>query len=75
MECKESNQTKTNIRLRYTFSDEGVCFAIQKGLVASRSVIKFFKHNDMEDLERLLVEQKKEDKRVGTHALYWDYLS
>ena len=45
-----------------------MCFAIQKGLVASRSVIKFFKHNDMEDLERLLIEQKKEDKRVGTHA-------
>lgn len=45
------------------FADEGVCFAIQKGLVASRSKIKWFKHNDMEDLERLLIEQGKEDKK------------
>ena len=45
-------------------SDEGVCFPIQKGLVASRSKIKFFKHNDMADLERLLEEQKKQDDRV-----------
>lgn len=45
------------------FADEGVCFAIQKGLVASRSKIKWFKHNDMEDLERLLIEQAKEDKK------------
>ena len=47
-----------------TFSDEGVCFSIQKGLVASRSSIKFFKHNDMEDLERLLLIQQEEDKKV-----------
>ena len=47
------------------YSDEGVCFAIQKGLVASRSLIKYFKHNDMEDLERLLLEQQKEDKKVN----------
>ncbi|KAL5021129.1 hypothetical protein ScPMuIL_000284 [Solemya velum] len=45
------------------FCDEGVCFSIQKGLVASRSFIKFFKHNDMEHLERLLIEQQKEDKK------------
>ena len=51
------------------FSDEGVCFAIQKGLVASRSQIKYFKHNDMEDLERLLLEQQKEDKKVILKAL------
>ncbi|KAK3611972.1 hypothetical protein CHS0354_011630 [Potamilus streckersoni] len=45
------------------FCDEGVCFAIQKGLVASRSLIKYFKHNNMEDLERLLLEQQAEDQR------------
>ncbi|KAG8234437.1 hypothetical protein J437_LFUL014183 [Ladona fulva] len=43
--------------------DECVNFAIQKGLDASRSTIKFFKHNDMDDLERLLIEQAKEDVR------------
>ncbi|XP_038049592.1 serine palmitoyltransferase 1-like [Patiria miniata] len=45
------------------FCDEGVCFAVQMGLLASRSQIKFFKHNDMEDLERLLEEQVIEDKK------------
>lgn len=50
------------------FVDEGVCFAIQKGLVASRSVIKYFKHNDMEDLERLCLQQQEEDKRLPKKA-------
>lgn len=45
------------------FCDEGVHFAIQKGLNASRSVIKFFKHNDLDDLERVLKEQEAEDLR------------
>ncbi|CAC5423805.1 SPT [Mytilus coruscus] len=45
------------------FVDEGVCFSIQKGLVASRSSIKWFKHNDMEDLERLLLVQQDEDRK------------
>lgn len=45
------------------FVDEGVHFAIQKGLNASRSVIRYFKHNDVEDLERVLKEQEKEDLR------------
>ncbi|GIY82357.1 serine palmitoyltransferase 1 [Caerostris darwini] len=44
------------------FCDEGVNFAIQKGLVASRSQILFFKHNDVEDLERLLKQQEERDK-------------
>lgn len=45
------------------FVDEAVNFAIQKGLTASRSNIKFFKHNDVDDLERLLKEQEDEDMR------------
>ncbi|XP_050928667.1 serine palmitoyltransferase 1 isoform X2 [Lates calcarifer] len=45
------------------FVDEAACFSIQKGLQASRSFIKYFKHNDMEDLERLLKEQELEDQR------------
>ncbi|XP_004924159.1 serine palmitoyltransferase 1 [Bombyx mori] len=44
------------------FVDECVWFAIQKGLDASRSKICYFKHNDMNDLERQLLEasEKKE---------------
>ncbi|KAK3550262.1 hypothetical protein QTP86_021328, partial [Hemibagrus guttatus] len=50
------------------FVDEAACFAIQKGLQASRSFIKYFKHNDMEDLERLLKEQELEDQKVGKES-------
>ncbi|KAF2978092.1 hypothetical protein EK904_008515 [Melospiza melodia maxima] len=46
------------------FVDEAACFAIQKGLQASRSNIKLFKHNDMADLERLLKEQETEDQKI-----------
>ena len=49
-------------------SDEGVCFPIQKGLVASRSKVIYFKHNDMQDLERLIEEQIKLDKKVRSRA-------
>jgi len=45
------------------FADEGVHFAIQKGIQASRSKVNYFKHNDMDDLERLLIEQQMDDKR------------
>ncbi|XP_061119549.1 serine palmitoyltransferase 1 [Conger conger] len=45
------------------FVDEAACFSIQKGLQASRSFIKYFRHNDMEDLERLLREQELEDQK------------
>lgn len=45
------------------FSDECVNFAIQKGLDASRSKIVYFKHNDAKDLERLLKDQDKIDRK------------
>jgi serine palmitoyltransferase len=38
------------------YRDEGVNFAIQKGVAISRSTIRYFKHNDMEDLEHILKE-------------------
>ena len=41
-------------------------FSVQQGLTASRSDIRFFKHNDMEDLERLLEEQSVKDIKVPT---------
>ena len=50
--------------MNYFHSDEAVCFAIQKGLQASRSKIVYFKHNDMTDLENKLKEQEKIDKKV-----------
>lgn len=43
------------------FADEMVNFAIQKGLDASRSTIYYYKHNNMADLERLLIEQQERD--------------
>ena len=45
------------------FADEGVHFAIQKGIVASRSDVKYFKHNDLDDLERVLREQEETDRK------------
>ena len=44
--------------------DECVNFPIQKGLDASRSKIKFFRHNDCDHLEQLLAQQATEDKKV-----------
>jgi serine palmitoyltransferase len=44
-------------------SDKGVNFAIQKGLQISRSTIRWFEHNDMDDLERVLEEIKVEHAR------------
>ncbi|KAJ6669681.1 hypothetical protein lerEdw1_000230 [Lerista edwardsae] len=52
------------------FVDEAACFAIQKGLQASRSNIKFFKHNDMADLEHLLKNQEIEDQKVKLKYKY-----
>lgn len=49
--------------IRYFFySDEAIWFAIQKGIEASKSTVRYFKHNDAKDLERLLSEaaEKKE---------------
>lgn len=45
------------------FADEAVHFAIQKGILASRSDVKYFKHNDLDDLERLLKEQEEADRK------------
>ncbi|XP_071954415.1 serine palmitoyltransferase 1-like isoform X2 [Antedon mediterranea] len=66
------------------FCDKGVNFSIQMGLLASRSALRFYKHNDMEDLERLLQEQAEEDKKnpkkakvtrrfIVTEALFINY--
>uniref|UniRef100_A0A0A9W8M5 Serine palmitoyltransferase 1 n=1 Tax=Lygus hesperus TaxID=30085 RepID=A0A0A9W8M5_LYGHE len=45
------------------FVDEAVHFSIQKGLAASRSHIKYFRHNDMMHLEQLMNEQAVLDRK------------
>lgn len=56
------------------YSDSGANYAVQKGLVASRSKVKYFKHNDMADLERLLEEQRKLDEKVFGEGVHWTCL-
>lgn len=46
-------------------ADRGVNFAIHKGLQLSRSTIRWYAHNDMEDLERVLTSVAREIKRKG----------
>ncbi|KAJ8715877.1 hypothetical protein PYW08_013162 [Mythimna loreyi] len=41
------------------FADECVWFAIQKGIDASRSTVRYFKHNNMDHLEELLAEAQR----------------
>jgi len=54
-------------------SDQGVCFAIQRGIEASRSKVKYFRHNDMTHLESLLEEKLQQEKKVK-NLLLWKYL-
>ncbi|KAI5779320.1 pyridoxal phosphate-dependent transferase [Geopyxis carbonaria] len=44
-------------------ADRAANFAIQKGLQISRSTVKWYNHNDMADLERVLKEVDKEQRR------------
>ncbi|KAG9286591.1 hypothetical protein G9A89_005359 [Geosiphon pyriformis] len=46
-------------------ADKGCNFAIQKGVQISRSIVRWFDHNDMNDLERILREIKVEDLETG----------
>ena len=41
--------------------DKGVSFAIQKGLQISRSTIRWYEHNSISDLERVLQETMSEN--------------
>jgi 7-keto-8-aminopelargonate synthetase-like enzyme len=50
--------------IKLEHSDEKANFAIQKALQISRSKYMFFKHNDIQDLERVLDSVLKGDKRV-----------
>ncbi|XP_004344499.1 serine palmitoyltransferase subunit 1 [Capsaspora owczarzaki ATCC 30864] len=50
------------------FVDEAISFPLAQGVLASRSTVKYFKHNDMADLERLLIEQQREDAKLAKKA-------
>ncbi|KAJ9119203.1 hypothetical protein QFC22_003695 [Naganishia vaughanmartiniae] len=45
--------------------DKAVGFGIQKGVQISRSTVKWFEPNDMEDLERVLKGVERDAKRKG----------
>jgi len=44
-------------------ADHAVNYAIRKGLQISRSTVRWYKHNDMEDLERVLAKVVKDHQR------------
>lgn len=44
-------------------ADEGVNFAIRKGMQISRSTVRWYKHNDTEDMERVLQKVIKEQAK------------
>jgi 7-keto-8-aminopelargonate synthetase-like enzyme len=60
--------TKRNI-----FSDDGATFSIQRGVQLSRSYVKYFRHNDMTDLERIMKEVDAEFKKVLLLSLLLHY--
>ena len=47
-----------------TISDKEVCYAIQKGILASRSTVFYYNHNDLDHLVELLEKQAAEDRKV-----------
>ncbi|KAK2722316.1 serine palmitoyltransferase 1-like [Artemia franciscana] len=52
------------------FVDAGVSFPVQKSVEASRSDVYYFKHNDMEDLERVILKQiEKESQKLKKKAV------
>lgn len=52
-----------------TIVDQGVEENVQTGINLSRSTVRTFKHNDMDDLERVLQGVAEEDKRLKRNVL------
>ncbi|CAM9953210.1 unnamed protein product [Scytosiphon promiscuus] len=52
-----------------TIVDQGVEENVQTGINLSRSTVRTFKHNDMDDLERVLEDIAQEDKRLKRNVL------
>lgn len=44
------------------YSDEKISFCAKQGMVAAKSKVVYFKHNDMEDLESKLKEYETIEK-------------
>lgn len=44
-------------------ADEAVNYAIRKGMQISRSTVRWYKHNDMEDMERVVQKVIKEQAK------------
>jgi len=44
-------------------ADKGVSYVIRKGIQISRSTVRWYEHNDMEDLERVLEKVTREQAR------------
>ena len=44
-------------------ADEAVNYAIQKGIQISRSTVHWYKHNDLQDMERVLAKVSKDQAR------------
>jgi len=62
MACITSVIPAFNKKTDLIICDEKVNYAIQQGLSLSRSKVKYFKHNSMKDLERILQEVADQDK-------------
>ena len=50
-------------------ADQGVEEPVQTGLDLSRATVRYFKHNDMADLKRLLLEVEEEDRATRRNVL------
>ena len=44
------------------FTPQGCSYPIQQGLTLSRAAVHFFKHNDVEDLERVIKRVEEEER-------------
>ena len=55
-------------RMDIVFCDEGANLAIKKGIEASRSKVRYFKHNDVDDLRALLEEHAQWERNNSRQA-------
>ncbi|KAF2168015.1 hypothetical protein M409DRAFT_21462 [Zasmidium cellare ATCC 36951] len=56
-------------------ADRAVNFPIRKGIQASRSIVRWFEHNDMDDLERVLAKLVSEKRPLTRRFIITEALS
>lgn len=61
---------QVKVRIVLFDSDEKINFAAYQGMVAAKSKIVYFKHNNMEDLECLLLEYQEKEEKVISCVVY-----